>query len=572
MKTPACAFLLRLAAAALPYAVHADHRFGVMTHFAQGWNSSAVELVTRMAVPHVRDELYWAEVEPRPGEFVFPPAFDRYMAALAKQQVSPLIVLSFEHPHYDDGNTPHSDAGIAAYARYAVEVLRHYGPQIKAVEIWNEFNGSFARGPATQDRVDAYLRLLRATHAAIKRERPDVRVVAGATSGVPLPYWEKLLAGGVLDHADVLSVHPYRYETAPEGIEAELAAFRSLVRTFDRDGDTPVWVTEFGWFTRPSAAPGDLAIDEDTQARFLVRAFALLASVGVERAYWYLLHDWQGLNMGLFRDDANYTPRPAAGALATLRQQLRDARFVRRDASAPDFYSLVFARPNGEEVRVVWSLAPVRVNAAGVTAAVNWRGHSVTPDATLAVDDGPLFLTGSIGGLPPPPAPAATLARSFDDFSPVQGELGWSYGAFLRGSTDFTPLSAFVTTDWKKAWVGGYPALTITAGEQHPSVTGDTPIPAVRRWRSGHAGLARVTGSFRCGTSGDGVGVSITVDGQARLRAELGGGGRPIVQTFDFVTPLQVGTTLEFIVDPGAAAKIDYDATALAVTITREEP
>ena len=75
-----------------------------------------------------------------------------------------------------------SVADPRAAVRYAVEVLRHYGSEIKAVEIWNEYNGTFCKGPATQDRSGTYLRMLRAAYTAIKRERPDVLVLGGATS------------------------------------------------------------------------------------------------------------------------------------------------------------------------------------------------------------------------------------------------------------------------------------------------------------------------------------------------------------------------------------------------------
>jgi hypothetical protein len=557
-------------AAQAPPAIE-DQRFGVMTHFAQGWDPSWIPPIAQGAVPEVRDELYWQTVEPEKGRFVFPDPYERYMAGLNKNNISPLIVLSFENSNYDNGLTPYTNDGIEAYARYAVEVLRHYGKQIKAVEIWNEYNGTFCKGPAAQDRAGTYLLMLRTAYAAIKRERPDVIVVGGATSGIPMPYWEELLAGGGLAFMDVLSVHPYRYDSPPEGLETDLAAFQDLVKKYNGGRPKPVWVTEIGWGTKPSTAVGDLAIDDEAQARFLVRAYALLLSSDVQRIYWYLLRDYQQFNMGLIRDDAGHSPKPAYVAMSTMIQQLRGANFVTREKTPDDIYSLVFARPSGEEVRVLWALRRVAIAASGATKAVDINGRPVEFTGQLHIDDSPVFVTGPLQGLPSPPAAKEiVLADSLRDFSSAQGN-PWSYGVFMGGSTAFIPLPNYVITDWVKTWTGQYPYISLTASDQHPSAAGATPVSAVRRWQGNHAGPVRIAGHFRCGTQGDGVGVSIFVDGRRRFRKLLGGGnGNPVVESFDFVQTVRPGTVIDFAVDPGPGVDINFDATTVYATISKE--
>ena len=545
-----------------------DTRFGVMTHFAHGWDPELVASVARSGAGTVRDELYWRDVEPQKGVFTFSEHYEKTMGALGREGIEPLVVLSFENDAYDGGDTPHSDEAMEGFARYAGQILRRFGGQVKVVEVWNEYNGAFVRGLPAVDRAATYLRMLRAVHRELKRERPDVLVVGGATAGVPLPYWEKLLAGGALEFMDVLSVHPYRYDAPPEGIETDIDELQSLIGRFNHGKPKPVWATEIGWNIKAARAPGDLAIDDLTQAKFLVRAYALLFSAGVERVYWYLFRDYNEALMGLVRSDPMATPKPAFAAFATMTNQLRDAAFVGRDASPAEIYSLCFRRPSGEDVRVMWSLEPRTFAASGVTAVTDLLGRSLGSAIELRLSDAPIYVTGEMRGLPKPSE--QVIADSRRGFAGVQGGNGWSYG-YVRGEgAGFTPLAIYGSDDWRADWRSDLPFLALTAKEQHPSAQDGVPVGAVRRWQSDRAATVRVTGSFAVGKEdGDGVGVTVAVNGQQRLHTLIGGGGgTPMAEKFDFVEKVEPGTTIDFAVDPGPAANIDHDAAAVSVTIS----
>lgn len=549
--------------------------FGAMTHFAQGWDPALVPQLAAAGVTAVRDELYWAVVEPRPGEFRFPASYDAYMSALQAAGIAPLIELTFENPHYDRGLTPHTAEGFSAYARYATAVLQRYGPQIKALEIWNEYNGTWCRGPATADRAGTYAQMLHAAYAAIKRERPDVTVVGGATAGLPLPYLERLFAAGALQWMDAVSIHPYRSDSPPEGIELQVAALRRLIARYNGGRTIPIWVTEIGWGTRAAAAPGDLAIDEETQARFLVRALVLLASSGVDRVYWYLARDDRMTpTMGFLRNDSAFTPKPAARALAALNARLHDALFVARETAAGGVYSLRFTRTSGGDVRVLWSLAPFPLAIGADTTVTDLYGRALAPaaDGTITVGDSPVFICGQLPTLPAAASPTAQpVAESFSGFSAAQGRDGWSYGAFVGDTTAFRPLARYRITDWKEEWTDVFPFISVTAGQQHPGRSGATPVAAVRRWTSDFAGRVRIAGRFKATTKGDGVRARILVDGQTVYDAALGG-GRAIAATFDLTQPVHAGSTLDFAVDPGPAANLDDDATDVAIVVERITP
>lgn len=547
--------------------------FGAQTHFGQGWNLNPVPRLVESGMLDVRDELYWQIVEPTAGNFRFPANYDAYMDALRVNGIAPLIEFTFENPHYDGGQTPYTDAGFNAYARYATEVIRRYGAQIQAVEIWNEYNGTFAKGPATADRAGTYFKMLRAAHAALKAERPDLTVLGGATAGVPLPYFEKLFAAGALNHLDAVSIHPYRTASGPEGLELQVAALQTLMAKYG--GVKPVWVTEIGWPLHAAAAPGDLAVDETTQAAFLVRACVLLASAGVHHVYWYQFRDDNAdPDMGLVKNDAGHTPRKAFSALKTLNAQLRHATFVARERTDDQVYSLRFTAPGGRERRVLWALTPFTVSVPAGTVVTDMFGASITPaSGSLTVAGSPVFITGPLPNLPGSSTVrnAVAVTESSSAFSLQQGAYGWHYGYFVGPGAAFTALRDTRITDWKEEWTDRYAAISITNVDQHPSATGDRqPVSVVRRWISTVDGNIHVAARFKVGLQGDGVRVRVLVDGQTLHTATLSR-STSIAADFVFERAVRAGTVLDFAVDPGAAADLGNDATQVAVTIERAD-
>ncbi len=563
--TPALGALALLSTAPSLSASKPDLRFGAMTHFAHGWHHDWAWVAAMRSIGTVRDELYWNTVETQKGVYAFPQEYDNYMDTLRVAGISPLIVLSFENANYDGGNTPYTAEGIAGYGNYGVEVLRRYGDQIKAVEIWNEYNGSFCKGPAISDRAGTYAKMLAGAYSRIKAERPDVTVLGGSTIGTPLPYWEKLIKAGALASMDALSVHPYRYNALPEGIEKDITALQDLVKQYNNGQTKPIWVSEVGWSIQENPGPGEMAIDEATQAKFLVRAYTLLLSAGVERVYWYLLRDDENFALGLTKADA--TPKLAAYAMEVMSEKLSGAKFVRRELTDEFLYSLLFAQDDGTPVRVIWSLKPVTVFSLGATTVTDIVGNYSAAPTTLDLTDSPLFVEGPFVGLPPRTITEVELADSVRDFSAMQGYRGWSFGAFVGSSTNLELLTNYEVTDWTQVWGGVYPWLSVSTGDQHPSTTGSQPISAVRRWTSTYEGSIRVVGQFQCSPGGDGVGVSVFVDGVRVIHQSLGG-GNAVSAPLDFVQTVRVGSRLDFAVDPGPGNDIAFDATALRITIS----
>jgi len=108
------------------------------------------------------------------------------MSALAAQKIDPLIVLAFSNPLYNNDKTPFDDAGRASYAAYARAVAGHYRGQVSAVEVWNEYSGSFCDGPCRSDRPAYYTAMLKQAYTSLKAANPSLTVAGGAAVPIPI--------------------------------------------------------------------------------------------------------------------------------------------------------------------------------------------------------------------------------------------------------------------------------------------------------------------------------------------------------------------------------------------------
>ncbi len=391
-----------------------DYPFGAMTFFAQGWDSDLMPLLAKAGIYAIRDEQHWADVEPKPGTFTFPARLQGYMDDARKAGLSPLVVMAFGNPAYDHGDAPASDDGRNGYARYGEELLKHYGDQIHALEIWNEYNGSWCGGEAEQDRPKYYADMLKVAYQRIKALRPDVKVGGCAAAVIPQPYLEGIFRNGGLDAMDAVVVHPYREQ--PEGVETEIADLETLIRQYNDGKDKPIWATETGCLPEADEYPWEQGsgLFEKSRAhvaRYLARQYALLLSTGaVTRISWFVARDYREfLRMGLIRDaDADAGRNDVAApyvAYATLIRHLGGMHPTGRAALGKFTYVLAFA--NGtDQMRVCWATAPAHIalDCAGPVTVTDLMGADevLTPvhgQVWLTLTEDPVYVRGAVTGV-----------------------------------------------------------------------------------------------------------------------------------------------------------------------------
>lgn len=319
------------------------------------------------------------------------------------------------------GVVPHADVGrvSADFAKYAYAVARHFRGRIDVWQVWNEPDLPIFWRP-TPDAGD-YARLLTKAYVAIKRADPANTVVMAGTSGVDLGFVRRVIAAG--GRLDVISVHPYR--NIPESqLIREVASLRSLHK--------PIWFSEIGW----PAGPGcQLCTDEEAQAAYLVRFYALAAAAGVSRVFWYDLRDdphtaeSPEAHFGLLRRDLS--AKPAFVAYARLDRILNRARFLRADVvNAGGVYALRFRGPEGAIV-VLWN-----TGFRDGTFAVSWRyrsgvllGMDTGTSPPISAIRGRLRVLVPAGGVPfflvrRPPALQLPVLGPLLHFAPVTGPGG----------------------------------------------------------------------------------------------------------------------------------------------------
>jgi hypothetical protein len=580
----------------------ASSPFGVMTHFAQGMDPAILPLFARIGIVSIRDEHYWAQVEKQPGVYKFPERSDAYMAACRANGIDPLIAMTFGNPLYDHADGPSTPAGFEGYGNYGQAILKQYGDQIRWLEIWNEYNGSWAPPSARESlesRYTTYTAMLKAAYGKIKALRPDVQVLGGACVLIPLPYLEGIFKLGGLDYMDAVVIHPYRGQ--PEGVEREVDELQALIRKYNDGKDKPIWVTETGQHAQKSfdweAGKGLFEKGRQDGARYLTRMYTLLLTRHVARIYWYLAGDhMEFVSMGLLRranDPAGpYAVAPSYVTYATLIRQLDGAEFVRREAQRPytRAHVYLFTRDNAE-TRVCWATQPakIRVRANGPLTRVDIVGNTTTiaprPEGVLLdLNEDAFYLQGKVAAIEEVDTGARIIGDAQDDYTKTQGDNNWYYGYYdgdgqgrgdgqapngPYGDDDFKEMTQKETM-WGVDWAGPMQYLALSRGSMHPANANGRAVWAVLRWKSPLAGKVRLVGDatrFERG-KGDGVTVHLLLNGKPVFEQAIGGAGGAATATFDLPVAVTPGALVDLAIDP--RGNTEYDATGYHLRILQE--
>lgn len=148
---------------------------------------------------------------------------------------------------------------------------------VEAVMIWNEPNNLSHWDREQDPEWRRFGEMVKLAAAAIKAERPDLRIVLGGISPIDPEFISLLQRQGVLDAVDVVAVHGFPLDWN----HWQIGEWPEKIRSIRAVTNKPVWVTEVG-----VSSFGAEEVQE-----FGLRRTAQLLRGQVERAHWYSLFD-----------------------------------------------------------------------------------------------------------------------------------------------------------------------------------------------------------------------------------------------------------------------------------------
>lgn len=368
---------------------------GVNIHFTDP-RPGEMDMLAVGGFSWIRMDLSWGGTEREKGQYDFS-AYDRLMSALRPHGIRALLILDYSNRHYDGGQSPRTDEGRKAFARWAAAAAVHFRGRGILWEMYNEPNIHFWR---PEPNPEHYVLLALEVGRAIRNAAPGEIYIGPATSQVDLPFLETCFQAGLLEYWSAVSVHPYRQQP-PETAAEDYAKLRRLIALYaPPDKRIPILSGEWGYSSVWQR------MDAAKQGKLLPRQWLTNLAQHVPVSIWYDWHDdgrdpaeaehHFGTVEYAYREGADpvYEPKPAYLAARTLTTSLRGFQFNKRLAvGGEDDYVLLFSQ--GDQVRLAaWttSAEPRQVTVAASPGPFAVTGHTGEALAGVTAGEGGLHL------------------------------------------------------------------------------------------------------------------------------------------------------------------------------------
>ena len=390
---------------ALPSAIVPDG-LGYNIHFTDA-KEGELEMLAASGATIVRMDFGWSGTERQKGVYNFS-AFERLTDALEKHKIRPLYILDYSNRNYDEGLSPYSPEGRAAFTKWATAAALHFKNRGIIWEMYNEPNIHFWK---PEPKPDDYILLALEVGKALREAAPNELYIGPATSEIDFDFLERCFKAGLLEYWDAVSVHPYR-QRSPETVISEYAKLRRMIERYAPKGKhIPILSAEWGY----SSVWGNY--NDDLQGKMLVRQWLVNLACAVPISIWYDWHDdgvdpkepehhFGTVNFQYFKDRVPvYDPKPSYIAARTFNETFRGYKYNKNifvGDNANDLY--VFLFENGKDVRLaVWTtkseLQTVTIPCSqGTFKAISYLGDElpdVKTDAnglTVCISDKPVYL------------------------------------------------------------------------------------------------------------------------------------------------------------------------------------
>jgi hypothetical protein len=236
--------------------------FGVNIHFTG--LPRDLKMIADAGFKFIRMDLVWSRIEKTKGVYNFKGSgYDSLTLGCEELGIRVLYILDYSNELYESDRSVRTEAGRKAFADFAEAAAKRYAGKGILWEIWNEANIKQFWSP--QPSMDDYCKLVEAAASRIRNADPSGQVVAGATSQIPLEWFEDCFKN-IQDYAKL----------------------RGLIARYAPTGkQIPVISGEWGysninWDKSP--------LTEQQQAEYLVRMFLINSYQKIPVSIWY---DWK---------------------------------------------------------------------------------------------------------------------------------------------------------------------------------------------------------------------------------------------------------------------------------------
>ena len=289
-------------------------KIGYAQHLLRGYGSPdySPDLIQQAGGTWVREDfLKWQQVEVSPGVYKIPEGEKEKLQKIKDSGLNIMGIFMGRVSFYDGGANPHSDEGIAAFAKYCAFLAKELEGIVDHWEMWNEWNiQSFN---PTMESPETYAKLVKAVYTEVKKVNPDAYLIGCDSAGMAdqkyslnIYTWTKrVFDAGAYDYMDAVSGHYYDWGKEKFDEVKYISSAKSLRELMSQYGKPkPIWVTETGTSTynegtKKDDQPGVLAliyamtVGYDLCDRIIYYCFYDRSNDADVESSWGVLNCWQ---------------------------------------------------------------------------------------------------------------------------------------------------------------------------------------------------------------------------------------------------------------------------------------
>ncbi|MBO5007226.1 MAG: hypothetical protein J6D26_00125 [Clostridia bacterium] len=314
--------------------------------------------------------------------------YDMWKGYAQEYGIERVVFLGGQDEEKHGGVFPTTDEARKDFTAYAVGVAEELNGDAAIIELWNEVDW--------QVSASDYAKMLIDTVPAIKEVNTNAKIAVMCTARVNETArewieavirnikWHNLLNPlDPADYMDIVSIHPYMRNIAPEesgcecgqeddsvgGLKERVAAIRELL---DDNGlsEVELIATEMGYYSTPGGMDTGRwneglhhdGLTEKQQAEYSIRAAALLYK-DLDHMQFYVINKSQTYNLpedgigmtgSYFGKEIPYEGKPVYAAVAAFNDLLGNAEIVQENRSDGN-YDYVFETADGGRMHMMWT-------------------------------------------------------------------------------------------------------------------------------------------------------------------------------------------------------------------------